>query len=109
MTAAIRPGLVERAIGLAADYVAGQWERVRQDFDETMRVQLDARHLAGVWAQVIGTVGQYESMGEPYPHQAGDFTVVQLPLHFEAGSCLLTVTYDTEDRVAGLFVKPIPE
>jgi Protein of unknown function (DUF3887) len=108
MTAATRAGLVERAIGLAADYVAGQWERVRQDFDETMRAHLDAQRLAAVWAQVIGTVGQYESMGEPYGHQAGDFTVVQVPLHFEAGSCLLTASYDTEDRVAGLFVKPIP-
>jgi Protein of unknown function (DUF3887) len=106
MAAAIRPGIVEHAIGLAAAYRAGEWERVRADFDDTMRAQLDGRRLAAVWAQVIGTVGQYESMGEPYAHQAGDFTVVQVPLHFEAGSCLLTVSYDTEDRVAGLFVKP---
>jgi hypothetical protein len=108
MAAAIRPGLIERAIGLAADYVAGQWERVRGDFDDTMRAQLDVRRLSSVWAQVIGTVGEYESMGEPYAHQAGDYSVVQVPLHFEAGGCLLTVSYDAEDRVAGLFVKPIP-
>jgi hypothetical protein len=106
MAAAIRPGLVEHAIGLAADYVAGRWERVRDDFGDTMRAELDVRRLAAVWAQVVGTVGDYESMGEPYAHQAGDYTVVQVPLQFEAGGCLLTVSYSADDRVAGLFVKP---
>jgi hypothetical protein len=108
MAAAIRPGVVEHAIGLAAAYAAGQWEGVRRDFDDTMRAQLDVRRLAAVGAQVMGTVGEYESMGEPYAHQAGDYTVVQVPLHFEAGTCLLTVSYDAEDRVAGLFIKPTP-
>jgi len=64
------------------------------------------REVIAVWAQVIGTVGDYESMGEPYAHQAGDYTVVQVPLQFEAGGCLLTVSYSADDRVAGLFVKP---
>ena len=42
-------------------------------------------------------------MGEAVAHQAGDYTVVDVPLHFEAASLTGRVSYDRAGRVAGLF------
>ena len=68
-----------------------------------MSERLDATRLAGVWAQVIGTAGGYEGMGEPVAHQAGDYTVVDVPLRFEAAEMTGRVSYDRTGQVAGLF------
>ena len=68
-----------------------------------MSERLGPERLAGVWAQVIGTAGDYEGMGEPVAHQAGDYTVVDIPLHFEAADMTGRVSYDRAGQVAGLF------
>jgi hypothetical protein len=65
--------------------------------------KLDAPGLAAVWAQVIGAAGEHLGMGEPVAHQAGDYTVVDVPLHFEAANLTGRVSYDHAGQVAGLF------
>ena len=50
--------------------------------------------------------GEFERHGEPSAHQAGDFTVVDVPLFFEAGERTGRVSYDQDARVAGLFFLP---
>jgi hypothetical protein len=55
-----------------------------------MSERLDASALAAAWAQVIGTAGAYQGMDEAVAHQAGDYTVVDVPLHFEAESLTRT-------------------
>jgi hypothetical protein len=47
--------------------------------------------------------GRYEGMGEPVAHQAGDYTVIDVPLHFEAADLTGRVSYDRAGQVAGLF------
>jgi hypothetical protein len=42
-------------------------------------------------------------MGEPVVHQAGDFTVVNVPLQFEAAELTGRVSYDRAGQVAGLY------
>ena len=45
-------------------------------------------------------------MGEPRVYQAGDYTVVDVPLTFEAGEPLGRISYDHAGRVAGLHFLP---
>jgi hypothetical protein len=61
--------------------------------------------MAAVWAHVAGLVGAYQRLGEPFTHQAGDYTVVDVPLYFEAGDMTARVSYDRGGRVAGFFVR----
>jgi hypothetical protein len=53
---------------------------------------------------VVGTVGAYERMGEPRVRQVGDYTVVDIPLSFEAKDMKGRVAYDRDGKVSGLFV-----
>jgi hypothetical protein len=100
------PGARDRAGQLLADLTAGRWADVWAQFGQTVAAKLDPVRLAAVWAQVIGMVGQYERHGEPSVYQAGDVTVVDTPLFFEAGERLGRVSYDRDGQVAGLFFLP---
>jgi hypothetical protein len=82
MAEEILPGAAERAAGLLADVAEQRWAQVTSGFDARMTKALDARRLAAAWAQVVGTAGEYQGMGEPVAHQAGDYTVVDVPLRF---------------------------
>lgn len=106
MTDTVPPERVEHAVALFADLVAGRWDEVRRDFDRTMLDALDAEHIAAVWAQVVGMVGAYEGMSQPYTRQAGDYTVVDIPLRCEAGEVTGRVSYNRDGTVSGLFLIP---
>jgi hypothetical protein len=103
MAEEILPGAAERAAGLLADVAEQRWAEATSDFDQRMAKALDARRLAAAWAQVIGAAGEYQGMGEPVAHQAGDYTVVNVPLRFEAAELTGRVSYDRAGQVAGLY------
>jgi hypothetical protein len=100
------PDAGARAATLVACLTDGRWDDVCRDFDETVAARLDATGVAAVWAQVVGMAGGYEGMGEPLARQAGDYTVVDVPLRFEGGDRAVRVTFDRRGKVAGLFVLP---
>ena len=102
MADTILPGAAERTASLLADVAEQRWEQATSDFNERMAKALDARRLAAAWVQVVGTAGAYEGMGEPVAHQ-GDYTVVDVPLRFEAAEMTGRVSYDHAGQVAGLF------
>ena len=103
MADAILPGATGRAAALFADVAGQRWEQARAGFDQRLSEALGAQALAAAWAQVIGTAGGYEGMGEPVAHQAGDYTVVDVPLHFEAAELTGRVSFSGTGQVAGLF------
>lgn len=103
MAESVLPGAADRALVLFAGLAAGRWRQVCAEFGDRMAARLDADKLAQVWAQITGFVGGYERHGEPTAYQAGDHTVVDIPLFFEAGERIGRVSYDRAARVAGLF------
>lgn len=94
----------ERAQAVFAALAAGRWAEAAADFDETMAAQLTPAQLGDTWAVVIGAVGAYERAGEPFVRRQGDYTVVDVPLAFEAGDMTGRVSFHADGRVAGLFV-----
>ena len=105
--APVVPGARELAGQLFGDLVAGRWAAVCAQFGPAVAARLDPAGLAAAWAQVIGMAGEFERQGEPSAARAGDYTVVDVPLFFEAGERTGRVSYDQEARVAGLFFLPI--
>jgi hypothetical protein len=93
-----------RAQALFTALAAGRWDEARGDFDPTMAEALPPAKLADTWAAVIGMVGGYERAGEPFVRRQGDYTVVDLPLAFEAGDMVGRVSFHADGKVAGLFV-----
>lgn len=98
------PGAADKAIAVFGLLADAQWEPARVDFDQRMREQLTTQALADAWAQVTGAVGTYESAGEPVVRTMAEVTVVDLPMHFEAGDLVGRLSLDAKGAVAGLFL-----
>ncbi len=108
MSTVVPPGAADRAAGIITCLAEGRWERARADFNARMREGGDAGRLAGGWARTVAMIGRYEGMGEPFAHRVGDHTVVEVPLHFEAGEATGRVIFDDDGKVAGLWLRPAP-
>ncbi|GAA3350860.1 hypothetical protein GCM10020358_78350 [Amorphoplanes nipponensis] len=106
MAAATLPGAGERALDVLTHLAAARFDRVRADFDDVLLRELDTEALASVWAVVVGSVGAFERFGAPVVHAAGDLTVVDVLMHFEAGQAAAQVSFRAEGTVAGLFLRP---
>jgi Protein of unknown function (DUF3887) len=109
MSEGILPDAADRATTLLADVVEGRYQAARRDFNDEMVARLDEGRLAAAWAQLAGLVGAYQQMGQSNAFQAGDYTVVQVPLYFEAGDITGRVSYGRDGRVAGLHFVPLPD
>jgi hypothetical protein len=106
MSRDVLPGAADRAAAIIASIAEGRWEEARRDFDSRMSAGADAKRLARGWAHTVGLIGSYEGMGEPFAHRSGDHTVVEVPLHFEAGAATGRVIFDSGGKVAGLWLRP---
>jgi Protein of unknown function (DUF3887) len=106
MSRDVLPGATEKAIMIFSSMAAGRWEEARRDFGPTMRSRLGADRLAAGWAQTIGMIGSFERMGEPLAFPAGDTTVTDIPLYFEAGERTGRVSFGPDGEVVGLFIRP---
>lgn len=100
------PDAGRRAEDLVVAIIECRWSDVRRDFDETMLGAIDEDQLGAVWAQVAALVGRYERMGGPVARAMGDYTLVEVPLFFEAGEQTVQVTYHADGQVAGLWIRP---
>ena len=106
MSREVLPGAADRAVEIFGWQDSGHWELIRAKFDENLRQRLDADRLAAGWASVIGMFGRLERVGEPFARRTGDDTLVDLPLHFEAGEARGIVRFDADGKVAGLAIRP---
>jgi hypothetical protein len=100
------PGAADRAIELLGCIIEGRWADARRDFGTAMLEAVDADRIAHAWAVTAAEVGGYERMGEPLVFRADDATVVDLPLHFEAGDRTGRVAFDGDGKVIGLLIRP---
>lgn len=106
MTAVLIPAAAERATQLMIDWIEGRYEQVAADFNPVMAEKMSAGGLADAWAQLAGLVGRYEQLGEAAARQAGNLTIVDIPMTFEASEMKGRVVYDQDGKVTGLFVLP---
>jgi hypothetical protein len=96
----------DRALALVGHLASGRWAAAWQTFGPAVAARLDAAGLAAAWAQLAGMIAWYERHGRPSVYQAGDYTIADIPLFFEAGDRMGRVSYGRDGQVAGLFFLP---
>ncbi|MFD7921724.1 DUF3887 domain-containing protein [Streptomyces sp. NPDC059740] len=98
----------ERAADIVTAVLEGRMDEARPSFnDQVLEAFTDEVRDSGM-ATVAGLVGAYEGFaeGEPFVRRVGDFTVVDIPLRYEAGEMKARVAFDADEKVAGVFVVP---
>lgn len=104
MSNSMLPDATGKATQVMIDWIEERYDQVAAQFNATMAEKLPASQLPAAWAQLVGLVGSYAGMGEPVARQAGDLTIVDIPMSFEASEMKGRVVYDKEGKVTGLFV-----
>lgn len=98
------PDAVELARAVIDDHAHGRWASITERFDDTMRAGLTEEGLAEAWAYLAGLAGAYESHGDTDAVRAGDYTITNTPLAFEAGDFVARVTFRDDRTIAGLYI-----
>lgn len=101
MTQGIPPGTQSRARSLFGDLIEGRWEKARREFDPGVR-HADADQIARGWTNVTDRGGSFTGMGAPAARQSGGYTVVHVPLAFQAGDASGRVILGRDGKVTGL-------
>ncbi|MFJ9588622.1 DUF3887 domain-containing protein [Streptomyces acidicola] len=100
------PDAAERATTIATAVLDGRMDEARQSFNAQVLEAFTDEARANGLATVTGLVGAFEGFGEgePFVRRIGDHTVVDIPLRYEAGDMKARVAFDTDEKVAGLFI-----
>ncbi|MFD4555215.1 DUF3887 domain-containing protein [Streptomyces sp. NPDC058469] len=82
----------------------GRMDEARQSFNAQVVEAFTDEVRGDGLATVTGLVGEFEGYGEgePFVRRIGDHTVVDIPLHYEAGDMKARVAFDTDEKVAGI-------
>jgi Protein of unknown function (DUF3887) len=102
MTHDVPPERGDQARALFGDLIAGRWEKAHQGLNVTMRAYADPGRIARGWTRVADRAGNFERMGVLSARQSGDYTVMDVPLTFEAGKAIGRVVLNRDGKVAGL-------
>ncbi|WP_427924228.1 DUF3887 domain-containing protein [Streptomyces sp. cg40] len=96
----------ERAVAIVTAVLEGRMDEARQSFDARVLEAFTDEVRGDGLAAVAGLVGEFEGFGEgePFVRRIGDHTVVDIPLRYEAGDMKARVAFDTDEKVAGIFV-----
>lgn len=96
----------ERAIQVLDQLDAGQYQQVAGNFDEQMAAAMDVDTLGQVWASVPQQLGALQSRGEPQASQQDGMDVVVVPVQYERALANVTLAFNAEGELAGLFIQP---
>ncbi|MBY8345477.1 DUF3887 domain-containing protein [Streptomyces spinosirectus] len=98
----------QRAVAIVTDVLEGRMEEARRSFNAEVLAALTDEVWSNGRATVTGLVGAFEGFGdgEPFVRRIGDHTVVDVPLRYEADDMKARVAFDTDEKVAGLFILP---
>ncbi|MCX5387218.1 DUF3887 domain-containing protein [Streptomyces sp. NBC_00083] len=96
----------ERALQIVTDVLEGRMDAARPTFNAEVLAAFTDEVRANGLAAVAGTVGAFEGFGDddPFVRRIGDYTVVDIPLRYEAGDMKARVSFDADEKVAGLVV-----
>jgi hypothetical protein len=96
----------ERAVEIFTAVLDGRMDEARQSFNAEVLAAFTDEVRGNALATVTGLVGAFEGFGEgePFVRRIGDHTVVDIPLRYEAGDMKARVAFDTDEKVAGLFI-----
>jgi hypothetical protein len=96
----------ERAIAIVTDVLEGSMAEARKSFNAQVLAAFTDKARGDALATIAGLVGAFEGFGqgEPFVRRIGDHTVVDIPLRYEAGDMKARISFDTDEKVAGIFI-----
>lgn len=98
----------ERAVAILTDVLEDRMDAARPSFNAQVLEAFTDKVRGDAMATVAGLVGAFEGFGDgdPFVRRVGDYTMVDIPLRYEAGDMKGRVSFDSDEKVAGLGIIP---
>ncbi len=101
-----RPDPEKLGVEVVSDLVARHFSKVEAQFDDKMQSALPVDRLSSVWDALIEKAGPFERiLGTHVEEQAG-MNVVLVTCKFKDDTFDLQLTFDSQDRIAGMRMLP---
>lgn len=98
--------LVTAARQVVADMAKGDFARVTDRFDNTMKAALPAKQLQTAWDGVVQQAGPFQEMTAVRTEQFGAHKIILVTCRFQHGPVDTKVVFDATGQIAGLFLQP---
>ena len=96
--------LAQRSVEILEQLRDGDWDRLRADWDDTMREKLPVEKLTELCQQLLRDAGVLRDIGQPIVRQDGPYRVAETPMSFEHGQMKARVVFNRHAAVVGLFI-----
>jgi hypothetical protein len=106
-TEPVDPLLEAAARALLKDFVAGDFEAMRKQFDTKLRYQLHPLKLATLRTQVATSYGKFRSVKEVHQITDAPYRNIDLIAEYDRSSVLFRVAFDSAARVTGVRLAPV--
>lgn len=82
----------------------GEYESITEQFDDTMKASLSAEQLAGL-EPLLTASGEFKAIEKQSVEEKDGMKIVVLIADYSKEKRIFTITYDANDKIAGLFIK----
>jgi hypothetical protein len=94
------------ATEIANNLVALKYSAVQKDFGTLLKNSLTTDQLRQAWESVIAQFGPFEKILSQTPLTYQGYKVMKLRCKFANDNASIEVTFNDENKVIGLFIKP---
>ena len=101
-----QPDLTAAATAFVNHLAKGEYEAAAQPFTETMRGAAPPEKLGEIWKAIQTQMGAFQRIVGSRVEPVGGFQSVFVTSEFAGATVDLQVTFDSEGRIAGFFVRP---
>ncbi|HSF40989.1 MAG TPA: alpha/beta fold hydrolase [Thermoanaerobaculia bacterium] len=101
-----QPDLTAAATAFVNHLVKGEYEAAARPFTETMRGAAPPEKLGEIWKAIQTQMGAFQRIAGTRVEPMGGFQSVFVTSEFAGATVDLQVTFDSEGRIAGFFVRP---
>jgi fermentation-respiration switch protein FrsA (DUF1100 family) len=87
-------------------FETSQYDSIAVYFDSTMKARLTPEVLEQTMAGLNKVYGDFESAREGVVEELGERWMSRTPMKFAKSMMILSITFDKQDRISGLFISP---
>lgn len=95
-----------RAKEVVQKQAAGDFEGVHNLFNAQLKQALPTERIEQTWNAVTQQLGSFESQAAPETTSRDNLRGVFIRLKFERGSAQIEIWFDSDDLIAGMWIKP---
>jgi hypothetical protein len=91
---------------LLDDLINERYEDVTKAFHASLKTALPVEKISEVWKQVISINGPFEKVLSVNTGTDKGFDQIKMRCHFEKENATVETTFNEDDKIVGLFIKP---